>query len=503
MPLVEQNGRAVWIPQMIPKGYAVAARRARYNLLHGPRKSGKSNTCQNMLLQHAWENNRARIGIFSGNLKAGAEGTYEDLIKAEGRVVEWCEGLGAAGFKITKEPTFETDTKMRYFRIRNRHGTESEIQVHSIDREDKVASKVKQMRFSLIYLCEADGFEQPSTMKYLSDQLRVEHLPYDRHQFLIDTNPSEDGEDHWLYSEFKLDDLGRICRHPNPEYAAFHITLDDNPFISQREKDNIRDNWAYDTDALDRFYFGLWKKSKTGAIFERQFQPNKHVIGDISDPDPGNHTVLNPDASCFEIVSGWDLGDSLNHSFVLIAKRMFENMPIFDVIDEWSSNDRNTTPEEIAAIFLEKKRYWESWMQQKYKRKPSFKEWSDSSANRWLVAASNSMAGALRMVSKGEINLIGVKKEAGSVNQRIEMVKRLLHEDRLFVSASCPGFVEMLKFIKFLKTNSHLKKNHLDPYHPMKHRFDAGSYALANENAMELCRGSVPTESARIITVGG
>jgi hypothetical protein len=487
---------------MSPKGLQIAAHKARYMLLHGPRKSGKSNTCQNMLLEHAWKMDRARIGIFSGNLKAGAEGTYEDLVKKDGRVDEWIEGLGAAGFKMTKEPTFETDTKMRYFRVRNRHGTESEIQVHSIDREDRVATRFKQMRFSLIYLCEADGFQRPETMKYLSDQLRVEHLKYEDHRFLIDTNPAEDGEDHWLYQEFKLDDLGRTCRHTNPEYAAFHVTLDDNPFLSDKEKMNIHDNWAYDQDMLDRFYYGLWKKSKSGAIFERQFRENHHIIGDVSSVNTEDHTILTPDQSCFELPSGWDLGDSLNHGIVLGAKRIVGNLPVFDIIDEWSSQDKNTTPEEIAAIYLEKKRHWTRWMKNAYgKEKLHFKEWSDSSANRFIVAARNSMAGELSKVSHGEIQLVGVRKDAGSVEARIEMLKRLLYEDRLFISASCTHVIEMLKFIKYLKSDSRLKKRHLDPYSKFKHIFDALTYMLANENAIEVSRNYRPNESNSVIYV--
>lgn len=500
MPFVEQDGRSVWVPGMSPKGYLVAASKARYKFLHGCRKSTKSNTCQNILLQHAWLMDRAKVGIFSGNLKAGAEGTYDDLTKPEGRVSEWVEGLRSAGFKVTKEPTFETDTKMRYFRIRNRHGTESEIQVHSIDREDKVAVRFKQMRFSLIYMCEADGFKNLDTMLYLSDQLRVEHLPYEAHQFLIDCNPADEGEDHFLFQKFQLTDLGRSSDCTDPEYASFHFVMDDNPFIPEQEKQDVFKKWSYDQEKLDRFYYGLWRRSKEGAVFERQFKPEIHVIGSIQSPNPEEHTILTPDASCFELPSGWDLGDSTNHALIVGAKRVVDKLPVFDIIDEWFSNDSNTTPEDIVRIWIEKEERWAKYMKQAHsKDKLVWHQWSDSSAMRRLTAASNSMAGELSRVSGGRVNLIGVRKQPGSVETRINMLQRLLFEDRIFVSASCTHVIDMLKYIKFLPTSSKKQVRQIDRYNKWKHILDALTYMLSYESAMELSREAVPVESGLIM----
>ncbi len=123
MPFKEINGQRIWIPQMSPKGYLVMACDRRDILLHGARKTTKSNTCQNMLIHHAWQHDGATVGVFSRILKSGAEGCYNDLTKRNGRMDEWISS--GIGIRYTKEPTFERDTQMRYFRIRNRHGGEA------------------------------------------------------------------------------------------------------------------------------------------------------------------------------------------------------------------------------------------------------------------------------------------------------------------------------------------------------------------------------------------
>lgn len=90
-------------------------------------------------------------------------------------------------------------------------------------------------------------------------------------RILADTNP--DNPEHWLKKEY--------IDKPNENVKAFHFELDDNTFLSERYRENIKaatpSGMFYDRDIK-----GLWV-SADGVVYQ-DFDANKHYI--ISDELP-------------------------------------------------------------------------------------------------------------------------------------------------------------------------------------------------------------------------
>ena len=179
---------------MSPKGFEVFNSYTRYLMVDGPRKAGKSLAIANRVARHLFENNHAIVGIITKTLKNGKVGVWADLTSTI--LPQWMEAK--IGMKWVKEPTMDVATKMSYARIRNAYGGTSEVQLHSLENVWEVEAKFKGTRFSLLWISEADQFEDRVVFDALSDQLRVVGIPYENHQLIADLNPPEAGIEHWL-----------------------------------------------------------------------------------------------------------------------------------------------------------------------------------------------------------------------------------------------------------------------------------------------------------------
>ena len=127
----------------------------------------------------------------------------------------------------------------------------SEVQLHSLENVWEVEAKFKGTRFSLLWISEADQFEDRVVFDALSDQLRVVGIPYENHQLIADLNPPEAGIEHWLAKTWfpKLQD----GPSRDDSYARINFTLDDNPFLDPREKNDLVTKYSYDKQLYARY----------------------------------------------------------------------------------------------------------------------------------------------------------------------------------------------------------------------------------------------------------
>ena len=466
---------AVWRPKLAPKGFEVFNSYAPYLLVEGARKSGKSLAIDNKLVRHAIENDGARIGVISKSKGSGKIGVWADLIDPGGIVDQWKE----AGVEYAVEPKYEADSKMAYFRIRtpptskNPKGGEAEFQLHSLYDENKVEEKFKDSRFSCIYLVEADRFERIETFSSLRLQLRSLVVPASRHQMILDTNPPEEGVDHWLYKLF--------FKSPDPDMATIHFDLDDNPFITPSEKQGVYDAYKHDKALLDRYYYGKWIKASAHGIFADVFLPNIHIVGEIpSNADVTDYSsrdqwpILRPDPEAKIFEEGWDIGD-VNLGYVIGVPRWhpIHRVICYDILDELAYTNTRAGLEDIVDEVLDRRKYWEKWHNEQNDF-PSVRwaSWSDSSSLRHRISVNGTEATELFRLSEKKIRLGGVKKGSGSVARRRDLLKRLLFEQRLYVSPLCKNVLEMLRAIKSKGSFP------IDPESKHKHIFDALTYML-------------------------
>lgn len=492
-----EDEKAFWVPSLSPKGYQVLFCSSRYMLCHGSRKATKSNSIQHKLLQHCLQEDNAMIGIIvKGQRGAVGTGVWDQLCGKHGVINEW---IRAGMMAYVTEPTMKSDTKMRYFRVTNRHGTVSEIQLHTLQRDADVES-FKDTNFTLIYMVEADHFDQVETMTALIEQLRSPTVPHERRQIILDCNPPATGKRHWIYKEFIRDIGDGLTESASPLHWNLNFTVDDNPFISDAEKEELRTRSKFNQNRLDRNYYGRWVEDASGGLFTEQFLPGFHVIGDYENPDPKLRTILTPSRGCHEFPCGWDLGDSKNHAIVLAAKEADSSGWHIRVIDELVSIDIQRKVSSVTDEMVEKIGHWKKFQKtQAPDAEFDWRHWSDPSADRHLAIGAGSETLEVWNQSDHLIRLIGVKKGNHSVPKRITLLQRLLFSNRLFISASCVNTIKMLNMLK----KGRAPTDYIDPKSEHRHVFDALTYMLMQEAPMAFVEeddNSTPRER-RIISI--
>ena len=119
-------------------------------------------------------------------------------------------------------------------------------------------------------------------------------------------------------------------------------------------------------------------------------------------------------------------------------------------------------------------------------RKFEWIHWSDDDAIKVFRPASESMDYLeIQAYSHGRISLQGVEKPRFSVNARCRLLRRLLQQDRIFISDRCTEFTKMLEHAQTDQKGDFVGNMH-------KHPFDAGTYPIYME-----CRYELMDESSR------
>ena len=447
------------------------------------------------LVRHAWDN-EAMVGIVTKTIRNAKSGVWtNDLLRFV--IPEWVNS--GIGLEISKPESMTADSKMTYFRITNMHGTESEFQLHSIDFAADAPEKFKGTRFSAAYLSEADQFEDKIVFDMLSDALRMPNVPYDQHMLIADCNPPDEGEDHWLHPLFFNPDQDTLDQFPDyfDDYVTLQFMLDDNPFISEKEKQDLRRRYSSDPNKKARYIDGLWVKDHSKSVFADVLLPNVHFIGDTTSPNTDEWECLVPAENCFEFLTGFDLGD-VWHAAVIACPRLVGNTTVYDIIDELVYHKRRISIERFALEFLEKMDFWEDFMKEEYgKDKIRWRHWSDNSATRYRAAADSTEELIVKATTNNRILLNAVKKGAGTVGERKNLLRNMLFHNRIFIGSNLENVKSMLQEIKKGKTAS----QQIDPKSIHKHVFDALTYMLYSECPLDIERqGEPPVKSSPIIS---
>src|SRR5439155_20658222 len=110
--------------------------------------------------------------------------------------------------------------------------------------------------------------------------------------------------------------------------------------------------------------------------------------------------------------------------------------------------------------------------------------WSDQSS----ITKYNSVADAypymlVMAATEDRIVLKGVPKAHGSVRERVRLLKQLLNQNRILISAHCERTIEMFRDLKKGKDESNFVEQDKNRH---KHPFDSLSYPLLMECAEEI-----------------
>lgn len=486
--------RQPWAPDLVPKGYQIYNCYKRYVLVDGPRKSAKTISNLHKVVRHAFEFPGARVAIVTKTTRNAKSGIWEDLLRF---VIPKWEKAGT-GFMVTKPSTMAPDTKMTYIRIRSRgyrgtdgkiHYGESEIQLHSVEYTAEAEAKFKSMRFSMVYLSEADQWDSRQVFTILSQQLRMlgppapdESWAFIDHQMIIDCNPPEEGEQHWIYGLFWVENA---VDKPDSErtvdqldYHRIGFTLDDNTKLDPNERRELENSCRYDPNLYDRWILGKWVRDLSNTLFKGAFFPQRHIIGHTHGREEDWEFIV-PTENCFEFYSGWDLGDK-NNAIEFAVKREFGGSAAsWDFIDEVVYKQQMIKTADIVEAVMEVMDFWEEYVKTNYgTAKVQWKHWSDDTAfNRYRAGLDTFDYMIVQQASANRIQLRPSTKGRDSIKLRKNMLRKMLFEDRVHVSARCPHLIESLSKMKPGKS----KLQVIDADSEYKHAFDAATYLLGME----------------------
>lgn len=490
MPTDPKTG--IWAPRLSPKQLQVFNETRRYILSSGPRWSTKTTASLHKVLRHAWEVDPARVCIFTKFKGTALSGIWPKLT---GPVIkEWldadlCSDYGE--FKYTVEPRELGAIRLQYFKIENYWGGQSEVQLHSLDYDKDVEDKMFSTEYTAIYFSELQHFNDPNIFYVTDDQLRMDGVSYEKYMWLSDTNPPRNAKKHFAYKLWFEDPISQPPAEMDPvekeeflqfqkEKALIEFTLDDaEGIVDPRQIAKIKAKYRNDPEAWDRFVLGKWVESSAygDKHFANHFRPSIHVLGSIAAPNESDWEYLNPDSSTAELFAGWDIG-KVNHAAVFAQKSLNdEGQTVWEVLDELVVIADKVEIEDFTKSAIEKRARLEKLIGHFV----VWRDWTDTSAFDWSKGGTDELDFQIvQRVSFGKINFIGATdaKKPGSIRKRVELIKRLLAEKRIRVSAHCTYLIDMFKELR----KGANEVTFVARGQEQKHVFDAFSYVVYMES---------------------
>lgn len=505
---------------MSPKQKLLFDTFSRYVLVTGPRRSGKSLGCAIKVVRHAYDVKGARVCIISKNIKLAKEGgPWSDLVDIV--IPEWIE---AGILKMVTPPKLDAQTRSLYCEISNRYGGVTRIYLASLEFDDDAERLMKSRRFSLIWICEATNFKKRSLFDTAIQSLRIPGLAYEQHQIMLDCNPPDDGQNNWIWKLFwgerlaesppeqhKTEAQRESYRKFQQALCVIEIFIPDNPWLSQSEIDELYAQYSYDPDILARYFYGLWVTSTSEGFFSHQFKAPIHVLGNVLKPNRNDWEVILIPETTTQMFEGWDLGDKNSVTMFACKEEAKDKrgMSTYSFTDEVVVENDSVALEDYVEAVLKIRIKWETFIG----RPIDWIAWSDTSSWQKKLSAEHHEAALIEEISKRYVISNGlstsliikiqpVPKYKGSVKDGIKLMKRLLFENRMFISANCVNFIQMLRSFKPERARGTGIERVPDNY--LTHRFDAGRYLLTAEEPIELAvnRTRVGKSPSRIVTMG-
>lgn len=510
--------KGVWVPDLQEKQWEIFNTRKRIVLVCGSRLSGKTWAVCHRVVRHLWETPGARVAVFA-KTKTSAEdgGTWQDLV--ERTIPEWIQAnIGMVYISTDRSgapgPRNSSSTRTASFTVSNCHTERlgashpwgsSECSLFSISNDDDVSSLVKNKSFSMVYFIELSNFKTQDVLTYTQSCLRLAHLkPKNRgekdtySQWIADTNPDEDlGDESWFYKHFYIErnqlqpdtPNGKIMRDYFDDVHVIERFIEDNTRATEQEINTLKALCMNQPHLWHSHVDGKHGKGTRGSRFHfnELFSEAIHVIGAEDDEDDDQIEIGEQTS---ELLTGWDTGqvwhaagivDKWHHLLPNTIDENGKTIPgkrilCFSVLDEVGSFDEKIPIGAFADIVFEKMRD----LEERYGRSFEWKHYLDDSALNLFVPSSNSTDCAEIMArSDGfmdEGNTIGVRKPVGSVEARVNLLRNLLRQNRIFVSKRCVNLREMFK-----KLQKGTSKSAFVTWNQHKHSFDWLSYILYME----------------------
>jgi hypothetical protein len=505
----EENG--LWYPVLGEKQRLLYDCPSRYILVSGPRRATKTIAVAKKIIRHAWETKAARVGIVCKNLKSGKDGPWPLLCDLQrGLVNEWidagvCSEFGTFDYEPMqrgrpKGPRLDGTTRQPMFNIVNRHGGLSEFRLISLDHEPDVERVFLGTTWSAIWVSELQNFRTPGVFTVAKEQLRMAHLQSDEHFWIADTNPPDEGDLHWAYKYwfeqrvaeeapdiFKTEQAIADFRGFQKRLALFQFEISDNIFEDPMILADLRASYAGDPEGYDRFILGKWTRG-TGLAekwFARVFRrggADPHVLGECLGTDESKWTRLLPVEGCRTLYLGFDIGE-VNHGFAILQKRNGANGAEWDILDEVVCIGEEVVLEEVGYECVAKVEK----IEEEFSKPFELVAWGDCSMEKFRPGTpQGNDAAVIEAAFEGRLEIQFATGEDGSqkprtLRRRLMLIKTLLEQGRIRVSANCTKTIEMFENLRRGNTAGRAIRKE----DPNKHIFDAISYVIYAETIQD------------------
>lgn len=479
-------------------------------LVSGARYSGKTLGVIHRIFRHLWDTPDARACIVSKTIKSMTDaGTFREMIEKE--APKWIDShigfeFTTRDFQGTPGPKQDSKTRTVMFRVRNRHGGESELQLQSLNHDHEVEAIFKGTVWSCIWFSEFSLFKTQRVFTTAMFQLRMQHLARWQHLFIADTNPAEEGEEHWIYKLWYTGRFEDEETEKDPDSLEYkkslrliEFFLEDNPWLTDGELKVIKSRYKNDPGEYAREVDGQWVQGhgNRGKHFADVFFPHVHVVG--SDAPEEDQIIISDTTKT--LYGGWDIGSSMNHSAHILENRTatINGIDYSDwcVIDELLVIADQIQVKDFALMYQAKMREVENQAGRKF----DWEHYSDDTAlNVYRTSGAGYDALEVEIATKGEIKLQGVTKPEGSVRARVRILRRLLKENRIWTSARCKATHAMYRDLHQGTT----QKEYV-AWNVHKHPFDSLTYPIlivsGNELLDEVFRPQASPQKVRVISV--
>jgi len=491
-------------------------RQKKFVLASGPRFSTKTIGCLHAFLEHAWNTPRGNCCIVTISQTVGYDsGVWKDLVEIV--IPQWI--AGNFGMDYVREPYLMGVSKKPTCEIVNQTGVDMEpkerkanggttvLQLESLKVETEVEDRFKPRRYSTIYVPELSTFRHLKTFLTWSETLRIIGLPSDKHLFLADTNPSDEGVESWIYKlwfelmEMDDDKVPIELSAIKHNLGRLDFEIADNIFDTPERIAELVSKYSLDEDLYARYIKGEWVTASEEALFHKLFRPSFHVIGEIGSSANTDPEILVPEENCHQLYTGWDPGSS--NSAVVFAEKAFAEQDgrivgILKFLDEVVVTGEPHMLEELVVEVMRKMEFWEKVCGRP--QRIAWRHWSDRNVFEQHSPESSRYYHQIIFdesylaMQRGEVKvaspivLEAAPKGPGSVAQRVDLWKKFLFDERVYFSADrCPRLIQMNKSIK--RGTAAIQV--IAKGSRWKHVFDAASYLASGEFSEDLTRACI------------
>jgi len=473
-----------WEPSHNPTQKRAYSSIARFVLVYGGKGSGKTRVGLDALIRHCYDEEDALALIIAPSIRTGKEGVFDDL---ENVLDLWKNGNkdkdgvridDGMGIEYTV-PLQDPQTKDRIIKITNRYGGESKVLLVSIPHVSMVQKRMKALSPSFVYVDEITELEGHEYFTYVVFQLGRRRNINGPQQYYASCNP--EGPSNWVYHIF-FEKCVNESGNRNPDFEAYRIPIQENyhnlptNYYEKQIEPNLKD----ETDRA-RLLEGRWVDRPSGdAIFLNYFKPNLHIRPNFGTEEHRRGMGLEPHAG-IPIFVGYDPGPNNYCVTFLQMIPTKDGKIVWIVFDELIMVGEHRPDFYVAAEVLKKMDFWN----ERKKGACQFIHIADQSAFSHLRHDGNYDATRMKTLTKGRISMRPFspsdKDSKGSVAARISMIRNMLANESLFISATCPRTIESIRLLasEKQKNDKYDDMAGLKPKRsPYLHPFDSLSYPI-------------------------